>query len=88
MKISSDAILENKPPYIFVDTDINRDLKGEIPNEIDPVTIKLRLYGEARSRVMVLQGLNEVFNRVSDVYERCDSGKLISVYCRKSDYPN
>jgi len=34
---------------------------------------------------MVLQGLNDVYTRVADSYVRCESGRLISVYCRKPD---
>jgi hypothetical protein len=85
VKIASEAILKNKPAFLFVDSDIGRNLNGEVPAESDPVTIKLKLFGEARARVMVLEGLNEVYTRVANKYERCENGRLISVYCRKHD---
>lgn len=83
VKFASDAILRNKPEFIFVDSDIGRNLHGEIPIESDPVTISLKLYGEARSREMVINGLNDVYTSVSAKYQRCDTGRLVSVYCRK-----
>jgi hypothetical protein len=85
VKVASEFILKNKPAFLFVDSDIGLALNGEIPNESDPVTIQLGSFGEARARVMVLQGLNEVYIRVASKYERCEAGRLISVYCRKSD---
>lgn len=85
VEIASQAILKNKPAFLFVDTDINRSLKNEIPIESDPVTIDLKLFGEAVGRAMVLQGLKDVYVRVLGKYELCESGRLISVYCRKPD---
>lgn len=85
IEVAAGAILKNKPAFLFVDQDIGRSLNGEIPAENDPATIYLSLYGEARSRVMVMQGLNYVYARVADKYVRCKSGRLISVYCRKPD---
>lgn len=85
VKVASEAILRNKPDFIFVDSDIGRNLRGEIPIENDPVTVSLKLYGEARSREMVINVLNDVYTRVSAKYQRCDTGRLISVYCRKHD---
>ncbi|MFA5241774.1 MAG: hypothetical protein WC392_05270 [Sulfuricella sp.] len=85
VEVASVAILKNKPAFLFVDSDIGRNLNGEIPIENDPATIQLQLYGEARGRVMVLQGLNNVYARVANKYVRCESGRLISVYCRNPD---
>jgi hypothetical protein len=83
--VASEAILQNKPAFLFVDSDIGRNLNGEIPIESDPVAIQLGLFGEANARVMVLEGLNEVYTLVASKYERCEAGRLISVYCRKPD---
>lgn len=83
--VASDAILKNKVPFLFVDSDIDRDLSGEIPKEKDVVTIDLHLYSEAKGRVMVMQGLNKVYTSVADSYMLCTRGRLISVYCRKPD---
>ncbi len=85
VEAASEAILKNKPAFLFVDSDIGRNLNGEIPIESNLTTIKLGLFGEASARVMVLQGLNEVYTRVASKYERCEVGRLISVYCRKPD---
>jgi hypothetical protein len=85
VEVASDAILKHNPAFLFVDSDIGRNLYGEIPKENDPVAIQLGLYGEAKARVMVLQGLNDVYARVAGRYVLCESGRLISVYCRKSD---
>lgn len=83
--VASEAILQNKPAFLFVDSDIGRNLNGEIPIESDPVAIQFGLFGEANARAMVLEGLNEVYTRVASKYERCEAGRLISVYCRKPD---
>lgn len=82
--VAADAILKNEPAFLFVDTDIGRVLNSEIPVKVDPATnIVSRLYGEARGRVMVLQRLNDVYSKMADKYALCESGRLISVYCRK-----
>lgn len=81
--VAANAILKNSPDFLFVDTDIGRSLNSEIPVKQDPVSVILHLYGEAKSRAMVLQGLNDVYSRVADKYVLCKSGRLISVYCRK-----
>lgn len=85
VKVAADAILKNNSGFLFVDSDIDRNLDGEIPKENDPAAIQLGLYGEAKARVMVLQGLNLVYARIADKYRLCESGRLISVYCRKPD---
>ena len=81
--VAADAILKNEPAFLFVDTDIDRNLNSEIPRKVDPANIKLRLYGEARVRVMVLQRLNDVYSKAADKYVLCETGRLISVYCKK-----
>jgi hypothetical protein len=85
IEVASEAILKNKPAFLFVDSDIGRNLNGEVPLENDPATISLNIYGEARGRAMVLQGLSEVYIRVAGSYALCASGRIISVYCRKPD---
>lgn len=81
--VAANAILKYRPSFLFVDTDIRRSLNSEIPVKMDPVSVILHLYGEAKGRAMVLQGLNDVFSKVADKYVLCESGRLISVYCRK-----
>jgi hypothetical protein len=85
VEAASESILKNKPAFLFVDSDIGRSLNGEIPEESNQAAIQLGLFGEAKARVMVLEGLNEVYTRVASKYRRCETGRLISVYCRKPD---
>jgi hypothetical protein len=85
VELASESILKSNAPLFFADTDIGRNLKGEIPLETDPVVVELGLFSEARARAMVLQGLNDVFTLVTTKYVRCKSGRLISVYCRKTE---
>lgn len=82
--VAANAILKNRPSFLFVDSDINRSLNSEIPVKQDPASVMLGLYGEAKSRAMVLQGLNDVYSRVANEYWLCRTGRLISVYCLKS----
>ena len=81
--VAANAILENRSSFLFVDTDINRNYNSEIPSKQDPANVTLRLYEAAKGRVMVLQRLNDVYSRVAEKYVLCESGQLISVYCRK-----
>ena len=81
LEVASEAILRNKPDFIFVDSDIKRNLRSEVPIISDPVTKSLNLYGEAKARRGVINGLNDVYDLVSPKYELCDDGRLISVYC-------
>jgi hypothetical protein len=85
VETASAAILNYKPDVLFVDSDVSRNFYGEIPLNNDPVAMQLGLYGEAKSRVMVLYGLNRVYAQIADKYVLCEPGKLISVYCRKPD---
>lgn len=77
------AILLNKPEYIYVDTDINRNLNGDIYNELDPVARTWGIYSESFSRVKVLNLEKQVFDGVRAQYEPVQKGLLITVYKRK-----
>lgn len=81
--VAADAVLKNRPSVLFVDSDISRSLNTEIPLKQDPASVMLGLYEEAKSRVMVLQRLNDVYVRVANDYLLCGAGRLISVYCLK-----
>jgi len=86
VKLASDHIFKNNPDYVFIDTDINKNLNGEVPVALDPATIRMpALLGEARSRIKVMQGLKAVSADVEKKYSICEAGRLISVYCRKQD---
>ena len=86
VEVASSAILKNKPAFLFADSDIGKNLSGEIPIAYDPATIDMELYSEAKGRAMVLEGLNDVYIRVANKYVRCVTWWLIPVYCRKSDW--
>jgi hypothetical protein len=81
--VAANAILKNNPEFLFVDTDIGRNLGGDMPELNDPVSVALQLHRLAKDRTMVMQNLNEVFTLVTDKYVKCETGRLISVYCRK-----
>ncbi len=80
-----ESIKTKKPPYLFVDTDIERNLNGEIvvaglPYVSDPG-------GESLLRVQRLNLLKDVFAAVKDDYELVEKALLLSVYKRKPDLP-
>ncbi|WP_020168558.1 MULTISPECIES: hypothetical protein [Methylotenera] len=84
--VASNHIFKNNPDFVYVDTDIDKNLNGELPVELDPATIQLpALLGEAKARIKVMQGLKEVYALVETKYELCETGRLISVYCRKQN---
>ena len=76
-----ERIQTQKPQYLFVDTDIERDLKGEI------VTAELRLIsgpgGESLMRVQRLNLLKDIFLAVKEDYVPVKQGGLLMVYQRK-----
>jgi hypothetical protein len=71
-----------KPEYLFVDTDIERDLNGEI------VMAELRFIsgpgGESLMRVQRLNLLKDIFLAVKKDYEPIKQGRLLTVYQRKA----
>ena len=70
-----------KPPHLFVDTDIERNLNGEIIRI--PIPMLGDLGYEPLSRVQRLNLLKDVFASVKDDYEIEKSGVLLTVYRRK-----
>lgn len=84
VEVAASAILLKHPRFLFVDSDIEESMQGQVPKQIDPITIKLHLYEEAATRGMVMDGLYEVYSRIANKYELCEFGRLISVYCYKS----
>ena len=76
-----ESIKTKKPPYLFVDTDIERNLNGEIvaariPSFSDPG-------GESLLRVQRLNLLKDIFAAVKDDYGLEMSSGLLTVYRRK-----
>ncbi|MBA3754079.1 MAG: hypothetical protein H0X01_08090 [Nitrospira sp.] len=76
-----ERIKTQKPHYLFVDTDIDRDFNGEI------VTAELEFIsgpaGESLMRVQRLNLLKDIFAAVRDDYEPVKQGLLLTVYKRK-----
>ena len=73
-----------KPPHLFVDTDIERNLNGEIIRI--PIPRLGDLGYEPLSRVQRLNLLKDVFAAVKDDYELEMSSGLLAVYKRKVSF--
>ena len=78
--LSVERIKKNKPQYLFVDTDIERDFNGEI------LLGGLQSIGfpgeESLHRVQRLHLLQEVFRAVKKDYVPVKEGVLLTVYKR------
>lgn len=79
-----DAVRMAKPEYIFVDTDIERNLNGDIWLQVDPLAEWYGLYNESFARVSVLNLLKRVYAGIREDYEPFEKGVLITVYRRKN----
>lgn len=70
----------NKPEYIFVDSEIARNMS----NEIIPMNLAIigseELYQESIWRVQRLNLLNKIFQSIASDYQLVEKGYLISVY--------
>ncbi len=75
-----DVIIKNKPTYLFVDTDIERNLNTDIINKAVPELSYL--HDESVWRVQRLNLLKDLFNAVHGDYRLIERGYLISVYKR------
>ncbi len=82
VRLCIERIQNQKPSYLFVDTDIERSLNGEIVAAGIPLVSERE--GESLLRVQRLNLLKDVFAAVKDDYEPVEKGLLLSVYKRKS----
>lgn len=81
MDKSTDLILHNRPEYLFVDTDMKRSHVGDVFGKDDPVSkFAAPVYDASRGRAMVLDNFSKVFKGIEGMYERVETGQLISVY--------
>lgn len=80
----TNLIRASRPEYIFVDTDIERNLNGDIWFQIDPLASANSLYAESFARASVLNLLKKVYAGVKDDYEPVEKGLLITAYRIKS----
>ncbi|TRZ97502.1 MAG: hypothetical protein D4R81_12390 [Nitrospiraceae bacterium] len=81
VRLCVESIKTKKPPYLFVDTDIERNLNGEIVSARIPLVSDPG--GESLLRVQRLSLLKEVFAAVKDDYGLEMSSGLLTVYKRK-----
>ncbi|MCL5261198.1 MAG: hypothetical protein M1561_05955 [Gammaproteobacteria bacterium] len=76
------AIKQNKPKYLFVDSDINRAYEKDIVN-YDSSTVNYN-YNESVMKVERLTQLKKIFNAVANDYKPLKKALLISVYERRT----
>ncbi len=74
------AVKDAKPGYLYVDTDISRNLNTDIIHENVPVIGYL--HNESVWRVHRLRLLKDIYNAIRDDYHLVEKGYLISVYKR------
>lgn len=85
LKRCIDTIRRDRPEYLFVDTDVERDLSGDIYQFGErPIPHSEALRDASVGRVKVLSGLRDVFSGIRSEYDLLEQGFLISVYKRKS----
>ena len=81
VRLCIERIQNQKPPYLFVDRDIERNLNDEIVRTGIPLVLMPE--GESLLRVQRLNLLKDVFAAVKDDYELEMSRGLLTVYKRK-----
>ena len=79
------VILENRPEYIFVDTDISRNLNGDVfyKNDSFVKMVAPDLWVASSARVKMLKYLREIYYGIQDQYSPAEAGMLVTVYKRK-----
>ena len=81
LELSINKIRQDRPQYLFVDADIERDFSMDV---IDPRVLYVNhLQALSVVRVKQLELLKKVFLAVKDDYELVEQGMLLSVYRRK-----
>lgn len=77
------AIATNRPRYVFVDTDILRDLRNDIwlPSSF----VSDHIYKESYGRVQAIKNMRKLYEGIQSDYEVLQKGSLITVYKRKYD---
>lgn len=76
------AINLNKPQYVLVDSDIHRDLRGDVVlphGHWGAIT----QYDESYGRFMVIKNMRTLFDAIQQDYSLLEQGSLLSVYQRK-----
>jgi hypothetical protein len=80
-----DYLRSEKPAYLFVDTDIERNLNGDVITAefSSEENYNGELAIESRRRVLRLNLLNQIFSSIRDEYEPIKRGILLTAYRRK-----
>lgn len=79
-----DAIKNNKPAYLFVDSDIDRPYARDIINATSIIgSTQDGLTTESVARVARLNELKVIFDAVKDDYQPIQSAQLITVYTHR-----
>lgn len=81
--LAVNAIKQDKPQYIFVDSDISRNYYLDIIRKETPAFGYL--YEESRWRAQRLTQMQRVFNQIKDDYKPVESTELITAYKRVND---
>ena len=80
--LAVDTIKKDKPEYLFVDADIQRNFFLDIIRKETPVIGYL--YEESIWRAERLTQMQNIFKEIQNDYEPIESGELITVYKRKT----
>jgi hypothetical protein len=75
-------INQAKPTYIFVDTDINRNMASDIFANGDPISKRWLLHDHSFDRAIVLTRLKPLFSGIKKDYRPIAKSELITVYQR------
>lgn len=84
MKQCIQAINDNRPEFLFIDTDISRSYLGDVYDPENKITIWLKTYDSSQGRAMVLKNFQRLYKELKEKYQLLEKGLLISVYKRRS----
>ena len=84
MKQCIEAINDNRPEILFIDTDISRSYLGDVYEPENKITIWLKTYDSSQGRAMVLKNFQRLYGELKEKYQLLEKGLLISVYKRRS----
>lgn len=76
IQMASSTILVHKPQYIFIDSHIKENHRGEVSRISDSINV----YSMSRDRYLALSNMSKVFELISAHYEPLEFGQLITVY--------
>ena len=76
------AVRTNNPVYIFVDSDIHRDLRGDVMLFYDPACLN-NDYQLSYGRFTAIKNMRTLYDEIQEDYRLIEKGSLLSVYQRK-----